>query len=77
VRGFLLQTGHAADRSFSTTDEVLGGFVPEQNLFWSVILYDLPQQLLVAHPINRYSVPASTLCTKFLAQIKKIRTGSG
>jgi hypothetical protein len=71
VRGFLLQTGHVADRSFSTTDEVLGGFVPEQNLFWPVTLYDLPQQLLVANPINRYSVPASMLCTKFHAKIKQ------
>ena len=33
------------------------------NAFWSMTMYDLPQQLLVANPINRYLINSPMLPT--------------
>ncbi len=35
-----------------------GGEFPPVNAFWSVTMYDLPGQLLVANPLNRYLINA-------------------
>ena len=32
------------------------GQLPPVNLFWSLTMYNLPQRLLVANPIKRYSI---------------------
>ena len=32
------------------------GQLPPASLFWSITMYSLPQRLLVANPINRYSI---------------------
>jgi hypothetical protein len=37
------------------------GQLPPVNAFWSVTIYELPQSLLVANPMNRYSVNSSML----------------
>jgi len=37
------------------------GQLPPAKAFWSLTMYDLPQQLLVANPINRYLINAGML----------------
>jgi hypothetical protein len=37
------------------------GQLPQVNAFWSIMMYDLPRQLLVKNPINRYLVNAPIL----------------
>lgn len=37
------------------------GQLPPVNAFWSVTVYDLPQSLLVANPINRYLINSAML----------------
>ena len=37
------------------------GQFPPVNAFWSVTMYDLPSQLLVANPLNRYLINAPML----------------
>jgi hypothetical protein len=37
------------------------GALPPVRAFWSVTMYDLPQQLLVANKLNRYLINSSTL----------------
>jgi hypothetical protein len=37
------------------------GDFPPVNAFWSLTMYDLPQQLLVKNPINRYLVNSPML----------------
>ncbi len=39
------------------------GELPPANAFWSMTMYDLPQQLLVANPINRYLINSPMLPT--------------
>ncbi|WP_285031083.1 DUF1254 domain-containing protein [Mycolicibacterium sp. lyk4-40-TYG-92] len=39
------------------------GQLPPVNAFWSVTMYELPQSLLVANPINRYLINSSMLPT--------------
>ncbi|HEX3370436.1 MAG TPA: DUF1254 domain-containing protein [Candidatus Cybelea sp.] len=39
------------------------GQLPPVRAFWSVTMYDLPKQLLVANPINRYLINSSMLST--------------
>ncbi len=36
------------------------GQVPPVKYFWSVTMYDIPQRLLVANPIDRYSIGSNT-----------------
>lgn len=38
-----------------------GGEFPPVNAFWSLTMYDLPNQLLVANPLNRYLINAPML----------------
>jgi hypothetical protein len=38
-----------------------GGSLPPVNAFWSLTMYDLPNQLLVANPLNRYLINAPML----------------
>ncbi|MDX1036600.1 DUF1254 domain-containing protein [Sinorhizobium medicae] len=38
-----------------------GGDLPPVNAFWSLTMYDLPGQLLVANPLNRYLINAPML----------------
>ncbi len=39
------------------------GQLPPVNAFWSITMYDLPQQLLVANPIDRYLINSPMLPT--------------
>jgi hypothetical protein len=36
------------------------GQLPQVNFFWSMTMYRLPQRLLVANPLDRYSIGSST-----------------
>jgi hypothetical protein len=38
-----------------------GGQFPPVNAFWSLTMYDLPNQLLVKNPINRYLINSPML----------------
>lgn len=54
---------HTADSSGQLLDEskaryslgLAPGECPRANAFWSLTLYELPQSLLSANPLNRYS----------------------
>ena len=37
------------------------GQLPPVNAFWSLTMYDLPQQLLVSNPIDRYLINSPML----------------
>ena len=39
------------------------GQLPPVNAFWSVTMYEMPQSLLVANPINRYLINSAMLPT--------------
>ena len=39
----------------------LRGQLPPVNAFWSITMYNLPQQLLVKNPIDRYQINSPML----------------
>ncbi|HOV77276.1 MAG TPA: DUF1214 domain-containing protein, partial [Sedimentisphaerales bacterium] len=39
------------------------GQLPPVNAFWSVTMYEMPQSLLVANPVNRYLINSAMLPT--------------
>ena len=46
--------GQALDGSKRYTVHFASGQLPPANAFWSLTMYELPESLLVANPINRY-----------------------
>ncbi len=46
--------GKKLDGANKYTVHFAAGKLPPVNAFWSLTMYDLPQSLLVANPINRY-----------------------
>ena len=45
----------------SYTYRFASGQLPPVNAFWSLTMYELPQSLLVANPINRYLINSPML----------------
>jgi hypothetical protein len=54
-------SGQPLTGSTSYTIRFAKGEFPPAKAFWSVTMYDLPQQLLVANPINRYLINSPML----------------
>lgn len=67
--GEALYGGYETDSSGAPLDAATGrytlhfdkGQLPPANAFWSLTMYDLPQQLLVANPIDRYLINSPML----------------
>jgi hypothetical protein len=53
--------GHPLSGVHKYTIHFAAGTLPPVNAFWSITMYDLPQQLLVANPINRYLINSPML----------------
>ena len=49
-----MPTGQKLDGANRYTVHFAPGQLPPVNAFWSLTMYELPQSLLVANPINRY-----------------------
>jgi hypothetical protein len=54
-------TGQKLDGANKYTLHFAPGQLPPVNAFWSLTMYDLPQSLLVANPINRYLINSPML----------------
>ena len=63
-------TGKSLDGTQAYTLRFAPGQLPPVNAFWSLTMYDLPQQLLVANPLNRYLINSP-----MLPQLKADRDG--
>ncbi len=53
--------GHSLSGSNRYTMTLLSGQFPPVNAFWSLTMYELPQSLLLANPINRYLINSPML----------------
>jgi hypothetical protein len=56
-------TGQPLDGSHKYVLRFARGQLPPVNAFWSLTMYNLPEQLLVRNPINRYLINSSMLPT--------------
>ena len=54
-------TGQVLRGSSKYTIHFVKGGLPPTKAFWSLTMYDLPQQLLVANPLNRYLINSPML----------------
>ncbi len=55
------RTGGALSERINTIIHFAKGDLPPTKAFWSLTMYDLPQQLLVTNPINRYLINSPML----------------
>ena len=56
-----MPTGQKLDGANRYTLRFAPGELPPVNAFWSLTMYDQPQSLLVANPINRYLINSPML----------------
>ncbi len=56
-----MRTGQKLDGANRYTLRFAPGQLPPVNAFWSLTMYELPQSLLVANPINRYLINSPML----------------
>ena len=56
-----MPTGQKLDGANRYTLRFAPGQLPPVNAFWSLTMYELPQSLLVANPINRYLINSPML----------------
>ena len=56
-----MPTGRTSTCASRYTLRFAPGQLPPVNAFWSLTMYELPQSLLVANPLNRYLINSPML----------------